>query len=52
MDFLKKLKIKKVNYGSSTGLKWNTTKSEGKLDIHSPVDGEYIASVYRIKRRL
>ena len=46
----KKLKIKKVNYGSSTGLKWNTTKSEGKLDIHSPVDGKYIASVYQASK--
>ncbi len=47
MDFLKKLGVKKINYGSSTGLKWNETKSEGKLDIHSPTDGKYIASVYQ-----
>ncbi|PID58967.1 MAG: aldehyde dehydrogenase family protein [Ignavibacteriae bacterium] len=50
MDFLRRLKVKKVNFGSSTGLKWNTTKSEGKLDIHSPVDGKLIASVYQASK--
>lgn len=50
MEFLRKLKIKKINYGSSTGLKWNSTKSEGKLDIHSPVDGKFIASVYQASK--
>ncbi len=47
MEFLKKLGINKVNFGSSTGQKWNQTKSEGELKIHSPVDGKFIASVYQ-----
>ncbi|MBK7106725.1 MAG: aldehyde dehydrogenase family protein [Ignavibacteriae bacterium] len=47
MDFLKKLGIKKNNFGSSTGLKWNTTKNQGELKIFSPVDGKFIASVYQ-----
>ncbi|MCX7612469.1 MAG: aldehyde dehydrogenase family protein [Ignavibacterium sp.] len=47
MDFLKNLGIKEKNFGSSTGLKWNETTSEGELKIYSPVDGEYIASVYQ-----
>ncbi len=47
MEFLKRLGIKEVNYGSSTGLNWNETESEGELKIHSPVDGNYIASVYQ-----
>ena len=47
MDFLKTLGIKDKNFGSSTGLKWNETTSEGELKIHSPATGEYIASVYQ-----
>jgi aldehyde dehydrogenase (NAD+) len=47
MDFLKALKIKDKNYGSSTGLKWNETSDEGELKIHSPATGEYIATVYQ-----
>ncbi|MCX8105434.1 MAG: aldehyde dehydrogenase family protein [Ignavibacterium album] len=47
MEFLKNLGIKDKNFGSSTGLKWNETTSEGELKIYSPVDGEYIASVYQ-----
>ncbi len=50
MDFLKILGIKKVNYGSSTGLKWNTTKTEGELKIHSPADGKLIATVYQASK--
>ncbi len=50
MDFLKKLGIKKNNFGSSTGLKWNKTKSEGELKIYSPVDGKLIASVYQASK--
>lgn len=46
MDFLKKLGIKKKNYGASTGLKWNDTTDQGELDVFSPVDGKKIASVY------
>ncbi len=47
MDFLKKLGIKEKNYGSSTGLNWNQTTDAGELNIYSPVDGKYIASVYQ-----
>ncbi len=50
MDFLTTLGIKKVNFGSSTGLKWNTTKTEGELKIYSPTDGKYIASVYQASK--
>jgi aldehyde dehydrogenase (NAD+) len=47
MQFLKDLGIKDKNYGSTTGLKWNPTTDQGELKIHSPVTGEYIASVYK-----
>lgn len=47
MNFLKTLKIEEKNFGASTGTKWNNTTSEGELKIHSPVDGNYIASVYQ-----
>ena len=47
MDFLKALGINEKNYGSSTGLNWNKTSDQGELQIHSPVDGKYIASVYQ-----
>lgn len=47
MDFLKELGIKEQNFGSSTGLEWGSTTSEGELKIHSPVDGKHIASVYQ-----
>ena len=47
MDFLKALGIKDKNFGSSTGLQWGKTTNQGELKIHSPVTGEYIASVYQ-----
>ncbi len=47
MDFLKILGIKDKNYGSSSGVKWNETKTEGELKIHSPATGQYIGSVYQ-----
>ncbi len=47
MDFLKKLGINKINYGASTGTKWSKTKSAGELKIYSPVDGKFIAGVYK-----
>lgn len=47
MDFLKTLKIKDKNFGSSTGQNWNKTTDSGELKIHSPATGEYIASVYQ-----
>lgn len=47
MDFLKELGIKEKNYGSSTGLEWGSTETDGELKISSPTDGKYIASVYQ-----
>jgi aldehyde dehydrogenase (NAD+) len=47
MKFLNELGLKEKNFGSSTGLKWNETTDQGELKIYSPVDGEYIASVYQ-----
>jgi len=47
MNFLQKLGIEELNYGSSTGQNWNKTTSEALLKIHSPVDGKLIASVYQ-----
>jgi len=47
LDFLQKLGIKEKNYGSSTGSEWGKTETQGELKIYSPVDGEFIASVYQ-----
>ena len=47
MDFLAKLGIQKENYGSSTGQTWNETTSGAKLTINSPVNGEFIGSVFQ-----
>ncbi|MEE9450260.1 MAG: aldehyde dehydrogenase family protein, partial [Ignavibacteriaceae bacterium] len=47
MDFLKTLGIKAKNFGSSTGTKWIESKSENELNISSPTNGKYIASVYQ-----
>lgn len=44
---LEVLGIKDENFGSSTGLEWGSSKGEGALKIHSPVDGKYIATVYQ-----
>lgn len=42
--FLKKLGLKKLNEGTSTGLK-STASSKEYIKSYSPVDGEYIGSV-------
>lgn len=47
MEFLKTLGIKEKNFGSSSGLKWNETTTQGELKISSPATGEHIASVYQ-----
>ncbi len=47
MEFLEKLGIKEKNFGSSTGLNWNSSTESGELNIYSPVDGKFIASVYQ-----
>jgi len=46
-ELLEKLGIKETNYGSSSGINWNKTTSEGELKIISPTNGELIASVYQ-----
>jgi aldehyde dehydrogenase (NAD+) len=51
MDFLKRLRIEKNNFGSSTGQNWNKTKSAGELKVYSPVDGKLIASVYQASEK-
>lgn len=47
MEFLKELGIKEKNFGASTGLNWLETTTEGELEVHSPVDGKLIATVYQ-----
>ncbi|MEM1319173.1 MAG: aldehyde dehydrogenase family protein [Bacteroidota bacterium] len=42
--FLKKLGLKKLNDGTSTGLK-SSASSKEYIESHSPVDGSYIGSV-------
>ncbi|MCW8810151.1 MAG: aldehyde dehydrogenase family protein [Ignavibacteriaceae bacterium] len=51
MDFLKRLDIQKNNYGSSTGLKWNKSKSGGEIKVYSPVDGKLVATVYQASEK-
>lgn len=45
MQFLKSLHIQKVNPGTSTGLKWISSKSKTHISSFSPVDGKLIGSV-------
>ncbi len=47
MELLKKLGIKKKNFGASTGLKWYGSEKGEELKIYSPIDGKYLASVYQ-----
>ena len=47
-EFLKTLGIEEKNYGGSTGLEWTKTEDAGELNIYSPVDGKFIASVYMV----
>ena len=47
MEFLKKLGIKKENYGGSLGPShWSVTTDSGKTESKNPSTGEIIASVY------
>lgn len=39
--------IREKNYGSSTGLEWGKSQSEGEIEVVSPIDGKRIASVYQ-----
>ena len=50
MSFLKKLRLKKKNNGTSTGLK-STASSKKYLDSYSPVDGKLIGSVSVTSKR-
>jgi aldehyde dehydrogenase (NAD+) len=50
MEFLKRLGIKKINSGASTGSRWDTDAADAMLDIVSPVDGKHIASVRQATR--
>ncbi|MBX3008438.1 MAG: aldehyde dehydrogenase family protein [Melioribacteraceae bacterium] len=47
MDFLKQLGINEENFGASTGINWFSTKDCGVINVHSPVDGKFIAKVYQ-----
>ncbi len=51
MEFLKKLGIKKENYGASTGLKWYGSKNNDALKIHSPINGKFLAKVYQASEK-
>ena len=47
MEFLKKLGIKKENYGGCLGPShWSVTTDSGKTESKNPSNGEIIASVY------
>lgn len=50
-ESLKKLGIQDKNFGSSSGISWSGTREEGELNIISPVDGNYIASVYQASEK-
>jgi len=46
MNFITGLGIEEINYGASTGTRWDTEYSGEKVTVISPVDGAAIASVY------
>ncbi len=46
-EVLDKLGIKKINFGSSTGVDWGKSSDKGVIESFSPVDGKTIASVYK-----
>lgn len=46
MKILETLGIENNNKGVSTGAKWQATGRTGSIDITSPVDGRFLASVY------
>ena len=47
MDILKKLGVRQINRGASTGQYAFGAEDHGKLDITSPATGELLASVYQ-----
>ncbi len=46
MEFLRELGVENKNFGASTGQEWSRTKSQGEVEVISPIDGRGIASVY------
>ena len=46
MEILHTLGITENNQGMSTGLQWNATRDQGKIEVISPVDGRRLACVY------
>ncbi|MFT5701115.1 MAG: aldehyde dehydrogenase (NAD+) [Desulforhopalus sp.] len=46
MEILNTLNIEKENQGASTGANWNTTQTNGKIEVTSPVDGRLLATVF------
>ncbi len=51
MEFLKKLGIKKKNFGASTGTKWYGSEKNQELKIYSPINGKYLASVFQASEK-
>ena len=45
MDILKTLGIEEKNRGVCTGSQWYATSTNGHIDVTSPVDGRFLASV-------
>lgn len=47
IDLFRELGVEEKNFGSSSGQQWNESKTESELNIHSPINGNPIASVYQ-----
>lgn len=46
MEILDILGIKQENQGAATGVKWNTGRASGKIEVTSPVDGRHLGTVF------
>ncbi len=46
MEILNTLGILEHNQGAATGVNWNTTQTNGTIEVISPVDGRLLATVY------
>ena len=46
MEILNTLGIQKDNQGASTGVNWTTSRTNGKIEVKSPVDGRLLATVF------
>ena len=51
MKILDSLGIANNNQGASTGASWQSTGTEGTIEVISPVDGRLLASVYRCSEK-